>query len=91
MTNRSRAQRNTRRQRPYAWLGAGALGVGLALAGAGTAHADDDVADTITAEPRLLRELHAARGPHLPVRLRDHTGLVGPLVIPGVTSCLVNY
>jgi bacteriocin biosynthesis cyclodehydratase domain-containing protein len=46
------------------------------------------LADTITAEPRLLRELHAARVPHLPVRLRDHTGLVGPLVIPGVTSCL---
>ena len=31
-----------------------------------------------------------ARGgvPHLPVRVRDGTGLVGPLVIPGVTSCL---
>ena len=24
------------------------------------------------------------------VRVRDCTGLVGPLVIPGVTSCLVN-
>jgi hypothetical protein len=28
--------------------------------------------------------------PHLAVRVRDGTGLVGPLVIPGVTSCLVN-
>jgi bacteriocin biosynthesis cyclodehydratase domain-containing protein len=26
--------------------------------------------------------------PHLPVRIRDGAGLVGPLVIPGVTSCL---
>ena len=26
--------------------------------------------------------------PHLAVRVRDGTGLVGPLVIPGVTSCL---
>lgn len=43
MANSIRAQRNTRRRQPYAWLGAGALGVGLALAGAGTAHADDSV------------------------------------------------
>jgi hypothetical protein len=28
---------------------------------------------------------------HLPVRLRDGAGLVGPLVIPGVTSCLVKH
>ena len=46
MLNSSRAQRNTRRRQPYAWLGAGALGVGLALAGAGTAHADDGVNET---------------------------------------------
>jgi hypothetical protein len=26
----------------------------------------------------------------LPVRVRDGIGLVGPLVIPGVTSCLGN-
>ena len=36
----------------------------------------------------MLRELHAARIPHLPVRVRDGAGLVGPLVVPGVTSCL---
>ena len=28
------------------------------------------------------------RDPHLPVRVRDGAGLVGPLVVPGVTSCL---
>ena len=28
------------------------------------------------------------RIPHLPVRVRDGAGLVGPLVMPGVTSCL---
>ena len=44
--------------------------------------------DSLTADPRLLRDLHAARVPHLPVRLRDGTGMVGPLVIPGVSSCL---
>ncbi len=47
------------------------------------------LADTLSTDPRLLRELHIARMPHLPVRVRDGTGLVGPLVIPNVTSCLV--
>jgi len=46
------------------------------------------LADYLVTEPRLLRELHAARLPHLPVRTRDGSGLVGPLVIPGRTSCL---
>ena len=32
-----------------------------------------------------------ARASHLLVRVRDGIELVGPLVIPGVTSCLVNY
>lgn len=44
--------------------------------------------DWLAADPRLLRDLHAARVPHLAVRVRDGTGLIGPLVIPGVTSCL---
>jgi hypothetical protein len=44
--------------------------------------------DALSIEPRLLRDLHAAKVPHLAVRLRDGAGLVGPLVIPGVTSCL---
>jgi bacteriocin biosynthesis cyclodehydratase domain-containing protein len=46
------------------------------------------LADYLVADPHVLRELHGARIPHLPVRVRDGTGLVGPLVIPGVTSCL---
>ncbi|MGU3654862.1 cyclodehydratase [Mycolicibacterium sp. A43C] len=46
------------------------------------------LADALVADPRVLRDLHAARIPHLPVLVRDGTGLVGPLVLPGVTSCL---
>jgi len=44
--------------------------------------------DALASDPRLLRDLHTARVPHLPVRVRDGAGMVGPLVIPGVTSCL---
>ncbi len=47
------------------------------------------LADTLAADPRLLRDLHTAGVPHLPVRVRDGAGVVGPLVIPGRTSCLV--
>ncbi|AWT52927.1 hypothetical protein [Mycolicibacterium smegmatis] len=46
------------------------------------------LADELVTEPRIVRELHRGRIAHLPVRVRDGTGLVGPLVIPGVTSCL---
>ncbi|MEZ0367345.1 cyclodehydratase [Mycobacterium sp. pUA109] len=46
------------------------------------------LSDYLVCDPRLLRELHAEHVAHLPVRVRDGTGLVGPLVIPGVTSCL---
>lgn len=46
------------------------------------------LADYLAAEPRLLRDLHAARVPHLAVRTRDGSALVGPLVLPGRTSCL---
>jgi hypothetical protein len=46
------------------------------------------LSDYLVADPRMVRELHAGGVPHLPVRVRDGTGLVGPLVIPGVTSCL---
>ncbi len=44
--------------------------------------------DYLVADPRLVRDLHTVGVPHLPVRIRDGAGLVGPLVIPGVTSCL---
>ena len=46
------------------------------------------LSDFLVADPRVVRELHAAKVPHLPVRVRDGTGLIGPLVIPGTTSCL---
>lgn len=46
------------------------------------------LSDYLGADPRMVRELHQQRVAHLPVRVRDGAGLVGPLVIPGVTSCL---
>lgn len=46
------------------------------------------LSDYLVTDPRLVRDLHAIGVPHLPVRVRDGAGLVGPLVIPGVTSCL---
>ena len=46
------------------------------------------LADALAADPRLVRDLQNARVPNLPVRVRDGAGLVGPLVIPGLTSCL---
>lgn len=44
--------------------------------------------DYLVSDPWMVRDLHSAGVAHLPVRVRDGTGLVGPLVIPGVTSCL---
>ncbi len=44
--------------------------------------------DQLVADPRVLRELHEARVAHLPVRIRDGVGLVGPMVLPGATACL---
>ena len=49
------------------------------------------LADYLVADPRMVRDLHTQGVAHLPVRVRDGTGLVGPLVIPGETSCLGNY
>ncbi|BBZ37928.1 hypothetical protein MCNS_09910 [Mycobacterium conspicuum] len=46
------------------------------------------LSDSLVADPRMVRDLHSQGVPHLPVRVRDGIGLVGPLVIPGVTSCL---
>jgi bacteriocin biosynthesis cyclodehydratase domain-containing protein len=44
--------------------------------------------DALLPEPALLSALLAARTAHLPVRLRDGAGVVGPLVLPGRTACL---
>jgi hypothetical protein len=46
------------------------------------------LSDNLVADPRMLRDLHNQRVAHLAVRVRDGTGLVGPLVVPGITSCL---
>ncbi|KAA1250117.1 cyclodehydratase [Mycobacterium simiae] len=46
------------------------------------------LSDYLVPDPHLVRDMHNEGIPHLPVRVRDGTGLVGPLVIPGVTSCL---
>jgi hypothetical protein len=46
------------------------------------------LSDYLVSDPRVVRDLHAAGLPHLPVRVRDGAGFVGPLVVPGVTSCL---
>ena len=49
------------------------------------------LSDNLVADPQMLRDLHSQRIAHLAARVRDGTGLVGPLVIPGVTSCLVSH
>ena len=46
------------------------------------------LSDNLIADPHMLRDLHGQGVAHLAVRVRDGVGLVGPLVIPGVTSCL---
>lgn len=46
------------------------------------------LSDYLVADPRMVRDLHSQGVAHLLVRVRDGIGLVGPLVIPGVTSCL---
>lgn len=46
------------------------------------------LADDLAPDPRLVRDLQACGVPHLPVLLRDGTGLIGPLVIPGRSACL---
>ena len=62
-----------------------------ARAGPATARAAPPLvvlADAAAPDPVRVAELHAARVAHLPVRLRDGTGVVGPLVLPGRSACL---
>jgi bacteriocin biosynthesis cyclodehydratase domain-containing protein len=46
------------------------------------------LADSLVHEPARVDELNSAGVPHLSVRMRDGVGIVGPLVVPGRTSCL---
>ncbi|KAA8888363.1 hypothetical protein F3087_15120 [Nocardia colli] len=46
------------------------------------------LADTMVTDPRLIEDLVQHRVAHLPVRIRDGRGVIGPLVLPGATSCL---
>lgn len=46
------------------------------------------LADSLVPRPDRVDELMTARMPHLLVRVRDTAGIIGPLVVPGLTSCL---
>ncbi|WP_028478187.1 hypothetical protein [Nocardia sp. CNY236] len=46
------------------------------------------LADTLMPDPRLVNDLLLYRIPHMQLRIRDNKGVVGPLVLPGATSCL---
>lgn len=46
------------------------------------------LAATLVPDPGLVSALMASRTPHLAVRVREGVGIVGPLVLPGRTSCL---
>jgi hypothetical protein len=46
------------------------------------------LADAAAPDAVRVAELHVAGVAHLPVRLRDGTGVVGPLVVPGRSPCL---
>lgn len=44
--------------------------------------------DAVVPAPEVVAELMAEGVPHMLVRVRDGTGIVGPLVVPGRSSCL---
>lgn len=44
--------------------------------------------DALVPRPEIVDTLMVDGTPHLLVRTRDTTGIVGPLVVPGCTSCL---
>ncbi|WP_067687717.1 hypothetical protein [Nocardia jejuensis] len=46
------------------------------------------LADALVPEPAVVADLMRRGVPHLQVRIRDGYGVVGPLVLPGVSSCL---
>ncbi|MEO9329923.1 hypothetical protein [Gordonia aurantiaca] len=47
------------------------------------------LSDFLVHDPRVVFALTKARIPHLMVRVRDGVGIVGPLVLPGLSSCLM--
>ncbi len=46
------------------------------------------LSDDVVTDPRLVSDLVRCGLPHLSVRIRDGNGVVGPLVLPGQSSCL---
>ncbi|AZG48590.1 hypothetical protein [Gordonia insulae] len=44
--------------------------------------------DFLVHDPAIINALNAARTAHLQVRVRDGVGVIGPLVLPGLSSCL---
>ncbi|SFP10780.1 bacteriocin biosynthesis cyclodehydratase domain-containing protein [Amycolatopsis arida] len=44
--------------------------------------------DAVVPAPEVVHELVADGVPHLPVRIRDGIGIIGPLVFPGRSTCL---
>ncbi|WP_454195673.1 hypothetical protein [Nocardia sp. Marseille-Q1738] len=46
------------------------------------------LADALMPDPKLVNDLLLHRIPHLQLRIRDNKGVIGPLVLPGATSCL---
>ena len=46
------------------------------------------LADAVVPDPLRVAALHRDHVAHLPVRLRDGIGVVGPLVLPGRSACL---
>lgn len=79
------------RSRPHALLDVVHRVAPEARAGPASARTAPDLvvlADAAAPDPVRVAELHATRVVHLPVRLRDGTGVVGPLVLPGRSACL---
>src|SRR5262249_17027133 len=43
--------------------------------------------DLVVPPPSMIAPLHAEGMPYMLARMRDGTGVVGPLIVPGRTSC----
>jgi hypothetical protein len=68
----------TSRRRPNTgWRGVGMWQGGLVV-----------LTDALVPDPALVATLMRHRTPHLVVRMRDDVGIVGPMVLPGLSSCL---